>query len=604
MRDRDFPGPKLVVRHTGQWFSLAEGPVTIGREDDNHIVLADSRASRHHATIEDRAGTLVVQDLHSANGTFVNGRRVAGTQVLRQGDAIGIGETILDVVLAPGRDPAATIQANRAALPGDYAARGGGDQTLEVAGDWQASRRGSPWHAVRTGLLVVAIVAVAAALAFLLLRGDGAAPVIVVLESPASGSQVTTGDQVPLEASASGKEIMSLELLVDGVLAATASSPEAGGTDSLRVSTPWVFQAGTHIISARARTAGGEVSEPVAASLLAVDAVSQSSPPAPPAATDEPGSGGTTPEAPVTEGPPSPEPDTAAATSGPSLTPLPPTATPSLTPLPATSTPEDGSGSPPVEPGLITGFEEFGTWRRGAQANGTFTQSSDQVHGGAQAGKLAYSFPSGDNDFVVFLQTHPLDGRPSQISAWVYGDAGGHYLNVWIQDTAGETWQFSLGRVRHIGWQQMAARLQPGDPWPASHIDGPSNGAIDYPISFRGVVLDDAPDSFSGSGTIYLDDLGYDEASTLPATPTDTPAPNTTPAPVIQFWADDTTISAGEVTFLRWHVEHVTAVYLEGEPVTGPDGSRRVQPSVTTTYRLRVIYPGGEEVFRVTIVVN
>ncbi|RPI48662.1 MAG: FHA domain-containing protein, partial [Chloroflexi bacterium] len=358
MRDHEFSGPKLVVRHTGQRFSLAEAPVTIGRDDDNRIVLADGRASRHHATIEDRAGTLVVQDLQSANGTFVNGRRVAGTQVLRQDDAIRIGDTFLDVHLGPGRDPAATIQAARPAPPGVYTAGQFGAQTQHGAGmaaDWQASRRGSPWPVALAGLLVVGII-VAAVLAFLLLRRDGAAPVTVVLESPANGSQVTTGSQVPLEATATGLEITSLELLVDGILAATASSPEPGGTDSLSVSTPWVFQAGTHIISARARTAGGEVTEPVAASLLVVDAVGQASPSAPPGPTEEPGPAANpaagTPEAPTTE-PPSPEPAAVEATG-----------TPTNTPAPPTNTPESGGQPPPAGPGLITGFEEFGTWRR------------------------------------------------------------------------------------------------------------------------------------------------------------------------------------------------------------------------------------------------
>jgi hypothetical protein len=595
MRAHDIPGSKLVIRHTSQQFLLTEGPVTIGREEDNRIVLADSRASRHHAAIEDRAGTLVIRDLNSANGTFVNRRRVAGTQVLRQGDAIRIGDTFLDVHLAAGGDPAATIQAPRAAPPGIYAAGEYGDQTQQVAsaaGDRQAPRRHSLWPAVVAVLFIVAIVAAVVAVA--LLRREPAAPVTVLLESPANGSQAQTGSQVPLEASASGEAITSLELLVDGVPVTTASSADPGGTDSLRISTPWIFQAGSHTVSARARTADGGLTEPVAASLIVVDAVGLVTGPAPPPATDEPGPpAATATREPATQAPlSSPEAATATTTSDPATSPPPPTSTPS------------GSGPQPVEAGLITGFEEFGVWQRGAQANGTFTPSSEQVHSGTQAGKLAYSFSSADNDYVVFLQTHQLDSRPNEISAWVYGDAGNHYLNVWIQDAAGETWQFSLGRVRHSGWQQMAARLQPGDPWPAGHIDGPSNGAIDYPIGFRGLVLDDAPDSFSGSGTIYLDDLRYGESSLPPATATPAPTAHTTPAPVIQFWADDTTISAGESTVLRWHVEHVTAIYLDSDPVTGPDGSRRVRPAATTTYRLRVVYPGGEEVLRVTIVVN
>jgi hypothetical protein len=110
----------------------------------------------------------------------------------------------------------------------------------------------------------------------------------------------------------------------------------------------------------------------------------------------------------------------------------------------------------------------------------------------------------------VFLQTHLLGGQPNQLSAWVYGDGSKHYLNVWIKDAKGETWQFPLGQVKHTGWQQMIAWLDPGASWPAGHIDGPSNGAVDYPIDFRGLVLDDVPDSYTGSGAIYIDDLRCD----------------------------------------------------------------------------------------------
>lgn len=592
MREHDFPGPRLIVRHTGQRFSLAEGPVTIGRGDDNRIILADSRASRHHAVIEERGGTFVVQDLRSANGVLVNGRRVAGSQVLRQGDAIRIGDTILDVHLVPGMEPRGTIQAVRAAPPGVYTPGDFGTQTRQMAGGWQqASQPGARWTVILAGLLVVGLIAAIAILAILLLGRDRAEPATVVLESPANGSQVSAGSEVILEATASGQDLTGLELLVDGVVVATAASPDAGGTDSLRVNTPWIFETGTHIISARALTAGGEVTEPVAASLLVVDqGVAQVSPTAaPPAFTEEPGPVEATPEAPATV-PPPPEVATEPATD-----------TPSPTPEAPTSTPENGEQPQPAGSGTITGFEEFGSWRRGAQANGTFTQSSEQVHSGTQAGRLDYSFPSGDNDFVVFLQPFPLEGRPNQLTAWVYGDGSGHYFNAWILDAAGETLQFTFGRVRHSGWQQMVAWLQPGDPWPAGNIDGPANGVIDYPISFRALVLDDAPDSFSGSGTIYLDDLGYGVASAPPAPATPTPG---AAGPIMQFWADDTTISAGEATVLRWHVENVSAIYLNGDPVTGPDGSRRVRPATTTTYRLRVVYPGGEEVLRVTVTVN
>ncbi|MGD9049253.1 MAG: hypothetical protein PVF77_14440, partial [Anaerolineae bacterium] len=90
---------------------------------------------------------------------------------------------------------------------------------------------------------------------------------------------------------------------------------------------------------------------------------------------------------------------------------------------------------------------------------------------------------------------------------------------------------------------------------------------------------------------------------TATPTATATPTPTQTPAPIVDFWADATSIPAGGSTFLRWHVENAQAIYLDGAPVTGPDGQQAVSPATTTTYELRVTHAGGEEVRQVTITV-
>ena len=67
---------------------------SIGRSRDNHIHLADERASRHHARIDLQQGAFVLRDLDSANGTYVNGQRVQRHR-LESGDEIRIGDTRL-----------------------------------------------------------------------------------------------------------------------------------------------------------------------------------------------------------------------------------------------------------------------------------------------------------------------------------------------------------------------------------------------------------------------------------------------------------------------------------------------------------------------------
>jgi len=83
---------------------MTETEMTIGRGADNHIVLADSQASRHHAKfICDDTGVRIV-DLGSANGTFVNDDRLRSNQPvqLNDGDHLRIGQTLLIFNRKPG----------------------------------------------------------------------------------------------------------------------------------------------------------------------------------------------------------------------------------------------------------------------------------------------------------------------------------------------------------------------------------------------------------------------------------------------------------------------------------------------------------------------
>jgi ABC transport system ATP-binding/permease protein len=75
------------------------GSATIGRANDNDIVIQDVLASRHHAFLVDSPLGTEIRDAHSVNGTFVNGVRV-GSAVLNEGDVITIGN--IDLVFTDG----------------------------------------------------------------------------------------------------------------------------------------------------------------------------------------------------------------------------------------------------------------------------------------------------------------------------------------------------------------------------------------------------------------------------------------------------------------------------------------------------------------------
>ena len=89
--------PRLIVREGGRVVQEIElrGDLGIGRAEDNDLQLMDPKSSRHHARLHAEGESFVLNDLGSANGTWVNGVRVAQPSPLRNGDEIVIGSNRL-----------------------------------------------------------------------------------------------------------------------------------------------------------------------------------------------------------------------------------------------------------------------------------------------------------------------------------------------------------------------------------------------------------------------------------------------------------------------------------------------------------------------------
>ena len=76
-----------------------DNEITVGRGGGCALVLADDQyASTVHARVFKRGNDLLVDDLESRNGTFVNGKRISSTTKLRRGDQIQFGGTVCDVM--------------------------------------------------------------------------------------------------------------------------------------------------------------------------------------------------------------------------------------------------------------------------------------------------------------------------------------------------------------------------------------------------------------------------------------------------------------------------------------------------------------------------
>jgi Protein of unknown function (DUF3662)/FHA domain len=69
---------------------LASAPVSVGRANDNDVILLDPEISRHHARLEPTGADWSVVDLQSTNGTWVNGARVHRA-CIEPGDELAFG---------------------------------------------------------------------------------------------------------------------------------------------------------------------------------------------------------------------------------------------------------------------------------------------------------------------------------------------------------------------------------------------------------------------------------------------------------------------------------------------------------------------------------
>jgi hypothetical protein len=79
-------GKRLVVGPQG---------VTMGRSRHCDVTVDDPNVSRNHAEVRPRGGSWVLNDMGSTNGSRLNGQRVEGSEVLKPGDEIELGTTVL-----------------------------------------------------------------------------------------------------------------------------------------------------------------------------------------------------------------------------------------------------------------------------------------------------------------------------------------------------------------------------------------------------------------------------------------------------------------------------------------------------------------------------
>ena len=102
--------PKLVAISeglTGRFIELKTEKVSIGRVEDNTFQIAEPSVSSHHCELFMRGQDVMVKDLNSTNGTFINGEKITEAP-LRTGQILRLGQ--VEMRLETGTAPASSTR--------------------------------------------------------------------------------------------------------------------------------------------------------------------------------------------------------------------------------------------------------------------------------------------------------------------------------------------------------------------------------------------------------------------------------------------------------------------------------------------------------------
>jgi len=153
--------PKLVVLSeslSGRSYELSAEKTTIGRLDDNAFILPEPSVSSHHCEIVLQGDAVLIKDLNSTNGTFINGEKI-GEGTLKPGQTLRLGqlELKLDTPVAAAAAADKKRQGHGGAAP-----QGVKLDDLDKAGKPVAFDKNSPFAKKKdkTNLVFIAVSAV------------------------------------------------------------------------------------------------------------------------------------------------------------------------------------------------------------------------------------------------------------------------------------------------------------------------------------------------------------------------------------------------------------------------------------------------------------
>ena len=169
---------RLVVLsegYTGLAYELKVEKTTVGRVEDNAFQIPDASVSSHHCEIIQQGNDILVRDLNSTNGSFINGEQIT-EKVLKPGQILRLGHIDVRLEAAPlagasGKKVVDKTQVIKQGVKLDEFEKGTQPVKFETDGIFKKKSNKSTKIFIGFVILVVVVIVVLLAVAFLRTRG-------------------------------------------------------------------------------------------------------------------------------------------------------------------------------------------------------------------------------------------------------------------------------------------------------------------------------------------------------------------------------------------------------------------------------------------------
>jgi len=153
---------KLVILTqglTGRAHELSVDRTTIGRVEDNMFQIAEPSVSSHHCEVVLRGNEVLIRDLNSTNGTFINNEKI-GEGILKPGQTLRLGNVELKLdtpAPAPAPAPAKRPVTVPSGVSRSELESGGRPPGFDTSKEFSKKRKGGYWFWIAFGIVILLI---------------------------------------------------------------------------------------------------------------------------------------------------------------------------------------------------------------------------------------------------------------------------------------------------------------------------------------------------------------------------------------------------------------------------------------------------------------